>query len=87
MTRWIAVVGVVLLIAWAMDRVLLRAEARGWVFYRRRKASPGTSAAAALTMQAMLQPGARHVLESTLASANRRTEDEDESGRLRGGRP
>ena len=85
MTTLLVVAGVVL-IAWAMDRVLLRAEARGLIFYRRRKASPGTSATAALTLQAMFQPEARHVVEAVLDRAER-PEDQDEGHGLRGGRP
>jgi hypothetical protein len=86
MTHWLG--GALVLIAGLvlMDRALLQAEARGWIFYRRRKASPGTSAAAALTLQAMLQPQARHVVASVIDRAEWQREDEDEGDGPRGAR-
>jgi len=46
----------------AADRLLLRAEERGWIYYRRRRASPGSAASAALEVQKILEPRTRHVL-------------------------
>jgi hypothetical protein len=87
MTSWL--LGSLLLVAGLvlMDRLLLRAEARGWIFYRRRKPSPGTSAAAAFTLQAMWQPQARHVVESVIDRADWQREDQDEGEGPRGARP
>jgi hypothetical protein len=60
---WVALVtgaGVGLVV---LDRFLLWAEARGWIYYRRKKASPGTLGSAFLEIQGMLQPGTQHVVE------------------------
>jgi len=46
----------------AADRLLLRAEERGWIYYRRRRASPGSAASAALEVQKIFEPRTRHVL-------------------------
>jgi hypothetical protein len=86
MASWLVTAFVLVAALVLVDQALLQAEARGWIFYRRRKASPGTSAAAALTMQAMLQPGARHVVESVLDRAQWQREDEDEGDGPRGAR-
>ncbi|HEX8154661.1 MAG TPA: hypothetical protein VF698_16125 [Thermoanaerobaculia bacterium] len=59
----------------AIDRLALAAEERGWIYWRRRKASPGTRSAAMLEMQSLLEPGKRHVIE-----AKAETREEDASG-------
>lgn len=46
-----------------LDRALLAAEERGWIYYRKRRASPGTASGAALEMQSLLEPGTRHVAD------------------------
>ena len=53
----------------ALDRFLLWAEARGWIYYRKRKASPGTLGSAFLEIQGMLQEGAKHTVEERRAEA------------------
>lgn len=52
------------------------AESRGWIYYRKRRASPGTAAGAFLEMQSLLEPGKKHVVESKRASR----EEADDSG-------
>jgi hypothetical protein len=47
---------------WLLDRALLAAERRGWIYYRKRRASPGTAASAALDVHALLEPSRRHVV-------------------------
>lgn len=72
-------VAIVLLAAVALavaDRLLLAAEARGWIYYRKKKASPGTRSAAALELQALMEPGRKHVVESVRDEQSER----DESG-------
>jgi hypothetical protein len=60
----------------ALDRLLLAAEARGWIYYRKKQASPGTGASAFLELQSMLEPGRKHEI-----SALRREEEErDDEG-------
>jgi len=36
----------------------------GWIYWRKRKASPGTRAAAFLEVQSLLEPGRNHVIEA-----------------------
>ncbi|MGE5235516.1 MAG: hypothetical protein ACM3O7_04090 [Acidobacteriota bacterium] len=55
----IGALGLLLLV----DRLLLRLESRGLVYYRRRRASPGTSAAAFLEVHAHLRPSVRLEVE------------------------
>lgn len=46
------------------DRLLLRAERRGWIYYRHRKPASGSMSSAAFgSMTEVLQPGRRITLE------------------------
>jgi hypothetical protein len=68
--KWIlAALGLIVL-----DRLLLGAESRGWVYYRRRKASPGTLSRALVEMHATVEPAKAHVAE---ARQELREEDDD----------
>jgi hypothetical protein len=49
--------------AWVLDRLMLKAEDRGWIYWRRRRASPGTTASAALEVHQILEPSKKYVLE------------------------
>jgi hypothetical protein len=60
-----------------IDRLLLMAEARGHIYYRKRKASPGSVGAAAMEIQAMLEPSGRHAV---VEQRRVRTEADDEGG-------
>jgi hypothetical protein len=70
---WFAVV---VLGLWALHRVALWAERRGWIYWTRRKASPGTAASALLELQSLLEPGNKHVVESRFEEHS----EENESG-------
>ncbi|MEW6364193.1 MAG: hypothetical protein AB1714_06095 [Acidobacteriota bacterium] len=59
-----------------VDRFLLWAEARGWIFYRRRKASPGTFGGAMLEIESLLEPGKHH----TAIVMREKRRDQDDSG-------
>ncbi len=63
--------------AWLLDRGLLRLEARGWIYYRRRKAQTGTLSSAFLAVQAHLEPGARHEAEERRATRTAADENGD----------
>lgn len=71
---WIAGILVALFL---LDRLLLAAEARGWIYWRRRKASPGTLGNAIASAHALLEPDRRHLVEERRAV---RREEEDEGG-------
>jgi len=74
--KWtLAVVAVAALLA-GLDRLLLAAEARGFIYYRRRKASPGSLGSAMLEIHSLMQPSARHVVDEQ----RRVVEEEDDEG-------
>ncbi|MCL4232899.1 MAG: hypothetical protein KJ042_00090 [Deltaproteobacteria bacterium] len=60
-TAWIVIA--VLGAAFVLDRLLLAAEARGWIYWRKKKASPGTAALAMLELESIVSPAKRHVIE------------------------
>jgi len=76
--RFLALAAIVILALWAVDRVALALEARGWIYWRRRRASPRSVGAAALELHALLEPDRRHGVE-TLQGEELETEG-DESG-------
>jgi hypothetical protein len=47
----------------ALDRALLAAERRGWVYWRRRGPTPGAAGTALLEVQAIFEPDRQHVVE------------------------
>jgi hypothetical protein len=57
----VVAVGVAL---FALDRLGLWMERRGWIYYRHRKASPRTLGSAFLELQSMLEPGTRVLIEA-----------------------
>jgi len=74
--KWtLAVVAVAALLV-GLDRLLLAAEARGFIYYRRRKASPGSLGSAMLEIHSLMQPSARHAVEEQ----RRVVEEEDDEG-------
>lgn len=70
---WIVLLGVAVS---ALHFFALWAERRGWIFYKYRKASPGSIGSAFLEVHSILEPGAKHAAESRLEDS----EEEDESG-------
>ncbi len=61
---------------WTLHRLALWMESRGWIYYRNARGSSGALGSAFLEVQAMFEPGTRHVIEMKRAE---RSED-DESG-------
>jgi hypothetical protein len=51
------------LVFFLLDRFLLWCESRGWIYWRRRRPSPGTAGSAFLELQAMLEPGKAYVVD------------------------
>ena len=61
---WIGLAAVGAIVAWAVDRLALWAESRGWIYYRRTKRRTGANLGDAfLEIQSMLEPDKRHLLE------------------------
>ena len=75
--RWLAIALAAVVCALVIDRLLLAAEAKGWIYWRHRKSSPGTAAGALLELQAMLQPDRRHAAEIVRAESH---EEDGEGG-------
>lgn len=75
--RWLVAAIAVAACLVVIDRLLLAAEARGWIYWRRRKASPGSAAGALLELHAMLEPDRRHAAEIVREEAH---EEDDEGG-------
>lgn len=70
---WVVLIAAVM---YSLHRVALRMEARGWIYYQKKRGSSGALSSAALELQSMFEPSKRYVLEE------RRKEDteEQESG-------
>ena len=75
MIRTVAIVAAAAAVLYVLDRVLLAAEARGWIYWRHRKASPGTRAGALMELHALLEPDRKHTAE--VLREETREEDED----------
>lgn len=56
------VIGVVAAL-YALHRLALWMEDRGWIYYRKKHGSSGTLSSAALEIQALFEPSKRHVIE------------------------
>lgn len=70
---WLLAGGAALVV---VDRLLLAAEARGWVYWRRRTATGSSAGSALLGVQAILEPNAEHVV----AEERRQADDIDVAG-------
>ena len=75
MTRALAIAIAVAVALLVLDRLLLAAEARGWIYWRRRRASPGTRASALLELHALLEPD-RHYVAEAMREESREEDDE-----------
>ena len=54
---------VIVAAGFVLDRLLLKAEERGWIYWRRRKGSHGMPASAALEVHQLLEPSKKYILE------------------------
>ncbi len=61
--RWIAIAATAVCALVGLDRFLLWAESRGWIYYRRRKPSRSALGDAFLAVQSIIESDKRHVLE------------------------
>ena len=48
---------------WGLDRLLLKAEGRGWIYYRKKRGTSSRLGSAFLEVQSILEPEKRHVAE------------------------
>lgn len=73
--KWVLLAAVVALV---LDRLLLAAERRGWVHYRKRKPTSGSASAAAFgPMAQVFQPGNRVVVEEKQRQQSTRRSAQD----------
>ncbi len=61
--KWLLVAAAIVGGVIALDRLLLWCEARGWIYYRKKKASPGTRGAAFMEVQSIIEPSKTYVAE------------------------
>ena len=66
---------------WAADRLLLWCESRGWIYYRRRKASPGSGVSPLLEMLSIYSPGQKQALEMRIDAREQRDDEDRDGGR------
>lgn len=57
---WIAAAGIVLFL---LDRLLLKMEERGWIYYRKKKPSRSSLGSAFLEIQSFLEPSKKEIAE------------------------
>ena len=76
--KWALVVTVIPVGLYLLDRILLKLEGRGWIFYRRNKPNFRTAGTAFLELQAMFDPRARYVIERKQHEET--DQDDDDSG-------
>lgn len=60
--RLLLLVGAVLALALVIDRLMVAAEARNWVYWRRRPTSGSATAAALAPLHALTQPSYQYVI-------------------------
>lgn len=66
MPRWLLIscwASAVLAALWGLDRLLLWAEARGWIYYRKKRGTGSRLGSAFLEVQSLLEPDKRHVAQ------------------------
>jgi hypothetical protein len=72
---WVVALVVFIVVA---DRLLLRAERRGWIFYRHRKPTSGSMSSAAFgSVAEIMQPGRRITIEQQQSDQVRRQSFKD----------
>jgi hypothetical protein len=76
--KWIVGVAAVPVVLFLVDRVLLRVEEWGWIFYRRNKPDFRNAGTALLQLQAMFEPRAGHLIERKQQEET--DENEDDNG-------
>ena len=71
-----------------IDRLGLWLEQRGWIYYRKHKASSGSLGNAFLAIQTALEPSKRHILEERLKKgpATQESGDKPKTGASQGGK-
>ena len=74
--KWPLILLGICAILFTCHKIFLWMEERGWIYYHKRKASPGTAASAWLELHSMIEPGKKHVLK-----VEREEHEEDDAER------
>jgi len=61
--KWVLIIFGICVSLLACHNLLLWMEDRGWIYYHKKKASPGTAASAWLQLQSLVEPSKKHVLQ------------------------
>jgi hypothetical protein len=59
----VAIVVGIAVAVWLIDRLFLYFEARGWLYWRKKKAAPGVGGNALLELHSILEPDKGHMAE------------------------
>lgn len=78
---WLAIVVAVAAGLYGLHRLLVWAEGRGWIHYRRQSATRASVGSAFLEVHALMEPSKTHVLEVREEDERRDEAAEDEGGR------
>ena len=70
---WLAIAFIAL---WALDKLLLWTEGRGWIFYRRNRPTPGSLGNAFLEMHGLIEQGKKVIVQEIKKTKH----DESHSG-------
>ena len=70
-------IGAAALVLWLLDRLALWAEAKGWIYWRRKKAQTGAMSSILMNLNVVTNPSAQHVIEAKEAKKLEERENDD----------
>ncbi len=80
--HWLGQIGIFAAIIagfWLFDRLMLWMEAKGWIYWRRKKRRP-SGTLSSIELFAPFDPKLRHVIEARRQAQEQRSEEEDQKG-------
>jgi hypothetical protein len=75
--KWTLIVVAISVGLFLVDRILLKIEECGWIFYRRNKPNFQNAGSVFMELQAMFEPKARYFIERKEQEEHEEDEDED----------
>ena len=75
--KWTLIIVAIPVGLFLVDRLLLKIEARGWIFYRRNKPNFQNAGSALMELGAMVDPKTRYVIERKEEEENEEDDDSD----------
>lgn len=61
--KWAAIIVGIVVGLWLIDRMFLAFEDRGWIYWRKKKASAGTVGNALLELQSIMEPSKKEIVK------------------------